>query len=164
MFSKLLKCLFFVYIYRKWKLHRQSCQLGLCEISYPPVSILKPLTGVDPNLFSNLETFFTMNYPKVNFLFLYLISLLTVFNWFSSSQQYELLFCISDESDPSLMLVQSLMNKYPDVDASYYIGMFKIAAIKLVPQINKTIVFFPRWRIGWCQSKNQQPPARICSG
>lgn len=39
-----------------------------------------------------------------------------------NSFQYELLFCISDESDPSLMLVKKLIEKYPDVDAQIFIG------------------------------------------
>ena len=38
------------------------------------------------------------------------------------SFQYELLFCISDESDPSFMLVKKLIEKYPDVDAQIFIG------------------------------------------
>jgi len=50
--------------YGKWKLHRKNSQ-SLEEKEYPRVSILKPLVGVDPNLFSNLETFFTMKYPVV---------------------------------------------------------------------------------------------------
>jgi hypothetical protein len=36
--------------------------------------------------------------------------------------QYELLFCISEESDPSLMLVKRLMEKYPNVDATIFVG------------------------------------------
>jgi hypothetical protein len=51
--------------FRKWKLHRKVTKLP-SETPYPGVSILKPLMDVDPNLFSNLETFFTMNYPVVS--------------------------------------------------------------------------------------------------
>ena len=36
--------------------------------------------------------------------------------------QYELLFCIQDEMDASRMIVQSLINKYPSVDATVFLG------------------------------------------
>lgn len=55
--------------------------------------------GVDPNLFVNLETFFTMNYPK-----------------------YELLFCIESEADPAVMIVKQLIERYPEIDSSLFIG------------------------------------------
>ncbi|OWF51098.1 Ceramide glucosyltransferase [Mizuhopecten yessoensis] len=63
------------------------------------VSILKPLTGVDPNLYKNLETFFNQKYPA-----------------------YELLFSVQDENDPAIMVVQSLIQKYPKVDAKLFIA------------------------------------------
>ncbi|KDR09706.1 hypothetical protein L798_15636, partial [Zootermopsis nevadensis] len=84
--------------FRKWKLHKKVSQLP-CETPYPGVSILKPLMSVDPNLFSNLETFFTMNYPV-----------------------YELLFCIEDESDPAVMVVMQLIKKYPSVTSRLFTG------------------------------------------
>lgn len=93
----------------KLKLHRKP-QMPSLETPLPGVSILKPLTGVDQNLFSNLETFFTMNYPK-----------------------YELLFCIEDESDPSIMLVRKLIERYPNVDARTFMGGAKVG---VNPKIN----------------------------
>ena len=36
--------------------------------------------------------------------------------------QYELLFCIEEEIDPAIMVVQSLLQKYPKVDAKLFIG------------------------------------------
>ncbi|XP_045762044.1 ceramide glucosyltransferase [Maniola jurtina] len=95
-------CLWLIHImalsYSKWKLHR-TVDRSPPEQPYPGVSVLKPLTGVDPNLFSNLETFFTMNYPT-----------------------YELLFCVENEHDPAVMLVNSLMQKHPQVAARLFAG------------------------------------------
>lgn len=93
----------------KLRLHKKI-QMPSGEVPLPGVSILKPLVGVDPNLFSNLETFFTMNYPL-----------------------YELLFCIHDESDPSIMLVHKLIEKYPLVDTTVFIGGMKVG---VNPKIN----------------------------
>ena len=72
--------------------------------------MIKPLMGVDPNLFGNLETFFTMEYPR-----------------------YVLLFCVEDESDPVLMLVRKLVEKYPEVEATLFVGGCKVG---VNPKIN----------------------------
>ncbi|KAL6436289.1 hypothetical protein ACFW04_004682 [Cataglyphis niger] len=83
----------------RWKLHRKMNQAPSYETPLPGVSVIKPLMGVDPNLFGNLETFFIMEYPR-----------------------YELLFCVEDDSDPVLMLVRKLMEKYPEADARLFVG------------------------------------------
>lgn len=81
----------------KLKFHRKVDPFQ--GIPYEGVSILKPLKGLDVNLYHNLETFFTMQYPI-----------------------FELLFCFEDGADPALPLVNDLIEKYPDVDAKVFIG------------------------------------------
>jgi ceramide glucosyltransferase len=63
------------------------------------VSILKPLKGCDANLLVNLQTFFTLDYPK-----------------------YEILFCVQDHDDPAIEIVKQLMRKYPQIDAKLILG------------------------------------------
>ena len=46
------------------KLHRVSDPLAKMD-SLPGVTIVKPLMGVDPYLETNLESHFTLDYPKV---------------------------------------------------------------------------------------------------
>lgn len=89
---------FLALFHAKWKLHRKVSK-SVVEDGLPGVSILKPLSGDDPNLYQNVETFFLQSYPL-----------------------YELLFCVEDKSDPCLPVVQGLMEKYSQVDASLFIG------------------------------------------
>lgn len=38
--------------------------------------------------------------------------------------QFEILFCVQEESDPAIMIVQKLMELYPKVDAKLFIGNY----------------------------------------
>ncbi|XP_026320997.1 ceramide glucosyltransferase [Hyposmocoma kahamanoa] len=95
-------CLWLIHImalsYSKWKLHR-TVDRSPPETPYPGVTILKPLTGTDLNLFSNLETFFTLDYPT-----------------------YEICFCVETEHDAAVVVVNTLLHKYPHVDARLFTG------------------------------------------
>ena len=80
--------------------------------------------GVDPNLESNLETFFNMNYPIVSNIKFNKINL--KHNIFNSLHfvflQYELLFCIEDKCDPAITIVQNLRVKYPKIESHLFLG------------------------------------------
>lgn len=65
----------------------------------PGVSILRPLKGLDVNLYENLESTFTQEYPN-----------------------FELLLCVTDEDDQALPIVRELISKYPHVRAKISLG------------------------------------------
>jgi len=58
----------------------------------PPVSILKPLHGLEPQLEQNLESFFVQDYPA-----------------------FELIFGARNGGDPALQIIDSLRKKYPHI-------------------------------------------------
>ncbi len=62
---------------------------------FPPISVLKPLKGLDDNLFDNLESFCTQDYPA-----------------------YEIIFSLQDYNDPAYMVARKVKEKYPDRDIS----------------------------------------------
>ena len=66
--------------------------LGQEATDLPPVTVLKPLHGMEPLLEECLESFFRQDYPV-----------------------YELIFGARSESDPALAVVESLKRKYPHI-------------------------------------------------
>ncbi|MCU1336414.1 MAG: putative ceramide glucosyltransferase [Bryobacterales bacterium] len=62
--------------------------------SAEPVSILKPLSGLDADLESNLRTFFEQDYPS-----------------------FEILFAVREADDPAVPVVEKLQQEYPAVQS-----------------------------------------------
>jgi ceramide glucosyltransferase len=60
----------------------------------PPVSIIKPTKGVDQAALDNFRSFCEQDYPN----------------------DYEILFCVEGNSDPSVPVIWRIMQEYPDVD------------------------------------------------
>jgi ceramide glucosyltransferase len=62
----------------------------------PPVSVLKPLHGTEPDLEDNLRRFFDLDYPE-----------------------YEVLFCARHDSDTGLQLAKRIAAEHPEVRARF---------------------------------------------
>jgi ceramide glucosyltransferase len=65
----------------------------------PPVTVFKPLKGLDEELEENLRSFFRLDYPV-----------------------FQLLFCVADADDPAIEVVKKLCGEFPDQDAELVIG------------------------------------------
>lgn len=81
-----------------------------------PITILKPLKGVDPGLSQNLESFFHLDYPA-----------------------YELLFSIADAKDPARSIVEDLMRRFPGINCRLFIGE---EVVGINPKVNNIVRSF----------------------
>jgi ceramide glucosyltransferase len=62
------------------------------NVEFPPVSVLKPVHGMEARLHENLESFFRQDYPS-----------------------YEILFAADEENDAALNLVREISARYPQI-------------------------------------------------
>ena len=87
---------------RHLRIRPRSPLSSASETSVPGVSILRPLKGLDTNLFENLESTFTQEYPR---------------------SRFEVLLSVADADDQALSVVRSLLEKYPEIDARVIVGV-----------------------------------------
>jgi ceramide glucosyltransferase len=71
---------------------KQLSQVSLPESQLPPVSILKPVKGVDPGIWESFCSYCEQDYPE-----------------------FQLIFGVSDPADAAVEVVHKLQAKYPDL-------------------------------------------------
>jgi ceramide glucosyltransferase len=85
-----------------------------------PVSVLKPLRGLDDNLFDNLASFCTQDYLS-----------------------YEIIFSLQDFNDPACKVAKKIQDKYPDRNISIVVEKCNAG---LNPKVNNLIPAYRKSR------------------
>ena len=92
---------------------RSKTQYPPSSAQHPPVSLVRPLCGIDNYVAETLRSTFELDYPR-----------------------YEILFCVARANDPVLPLVESLIAAHPNVSARLLIGDDRVSTN---PKLNNVV-------------------------
>jgi len=108
---------YLIAIYSSWRFFRRPPRTTFAgPASLPPVSILKPIRGSDPDAYENFASFCRQDYPN-----------------------YELLFCVDGKQDPVVPLLDRLMREFPDRPIRVLYGSGRQAANDKVSKLARLV-------------------------
>lgn len=83
---------YLIALYSSWRYFRSSTAANLANLgSLGPVSILKPIRGLDPDAYENFASFCRLDYPD-----------------------YEIVFCVDSADDAAVPVIENLSRNFPD--------------------------------------------------
>jgi ceramide glucosyltransferase len=92
-------------IYSAWHFFRVSAKQNSTSSNFtPPVSILKPVRGLDPDVYENFASFCRQDYPE-----------------------YEIVFCVGDRTDPVLSVIEKITHDFPECKIRVLFGSGRVA-------------------------------------
>ena len=95
------------------RLRRSTSTEPPCRREFPPVSLVRPLCGIDNYAAETLRTTFELDYPRC-----------------------EILFCVASAKDPVIPLVEALIAEHPSAGAKLLIGDDRVSTN---PKLNNVL-------------------------
>src|ERR1700678_962102 len=102
-------------IYSSWRYFHQPPRAVKSDFT-PPVSILKPIRGLDPDAFENLASFCRLDYPE-----------------------YEIVFCVDPDDEAVLAVIEKLVADFPRRSIRVLYGSGRIATNDKVAKLARLV-------------------------
>jgi ceramide glucosyltransferase len=102
-------------IFSSWRFFRQPAQPPRKDVA-PPVSILKPIRGLDPDAYENLSSFCKLDYPE-----------------------YEIVFCVDPDDQAVLDVIEKLMADFPGQTIRVLHGSGRVATNDKVAKLARLV-------------------------
>jgi ceramide glucosyltransferase len=106
---------YLISIYSSWRYFRQPASVSDASFT-PPVSILKPFRGLDPDAYENLASFCRLDYPE-----------------------YEIVFCVDPDDEAILSVLARLTKDFPRRRIRILYGSGRVATNDKVAKLARLV-------------------------